>query len=236
MANHDTWKVLPHGPIEKLGSHLWYVLGSLESGPLKRVMVVAKRQSGGLVVHNGVCLEEERMAEIEAWGKPEVLIVPNGYHRLDAKAFKTRYPDLKVLCPRKARARAAEVVAVDGTYEDFDGDEHVKLETLDGTDHAEGVMLVTGDDGVSLVLNDVVFNMPHVPGFTGFVMKSLLSSSGGPRVSRLSRMFLVKDRKALRAHLERLADTRGLVRVIVSHHEVISEHPKETLREVAATV
>jgi hypothetical protein len=55
-------------------------------------------------------------------------------------------------------------------------------------------------------------------------------------VSRVGRFFLVKDKAAFVAQLHRLADTPGLVRVIVSHHETITEHPGEALRAAAATV
>ncbi len=236
MTDAQTWTVLPHSPIEKLDSHLWRVEGTLPRGPLKRVMTLAKNAKGGLVIHNGICMDEAEMAEIEAWGEPETLIVPNGFHRIDAKRFKNRYPNIHVYCPRGARARVAEVVAVDGTYDDFPHDDRVRMETLEGTKAAEGAMIVKGDSGTTLVLNDAVFNMPHVPGFMGFMLKSVTASSGGPKVSRIARLALIKDKSALRTHLERLADTPNLVRIIVSHHETIVNNPKEVLRGVAATI
>jgi len=75
-----------------------------------------------------------------------------------------------------------------------------------------------------------------VSGFSGFVFKHVTRSSGGPRVSRIARLFLVKDKAAFRAHLERLASTKDLRRVIVSHHETITEDPAGALRAVAATL
>ena len=38
---HATWKVLPHGPIEKLSPTLWRVQGELS--PVNRVMAIGKR-------------------------------------------------------------------------------------------------------------------------------------------------------------------------------------------------
>ncbi len=236
MANSQEWKVLPHDKLEKLDSNVWRVLGALPSGPLKRVMTVVKSAKGTLVIHNGICMDEAEMAEIEALGEPEVLVVPNGYHRLDAARYKQRYPNMVVYCPRGGRARVAEVVAVDGTYESFPNDDVLKMETLEGTKEGEGAMTVQGEIGATLVLNDVLFNMPHAPGFGGFVLKTLTASSGGPKMSRLARFALVKDKAALRAHLERLADTQKLVRIIVSHHDVITDNPRDVLRGVAATI
>lgn len=233
---NTTWKVLPHGPLEKLARSVWRVESDLEGMPLKRVMTVARRDDGRLVVHNAIALEDAAMAEIEAWGEVGFLVVPNGFHRLDAKVFKDRYPNAKVLCPRAARAKVEQVVAVDGAYEDFPPDPIVSLETLEGLGGAEGAMIIRDADGTTVVLNDAVFNMPHPRGFQGFVFKHITQSSGGPRISRVARWFIVKDAKAFRASLERLADLPALKRVIVSHHATIEHDPARVLREVAATL
>ena len=231
-----TWKVLPHGPVEKLGPRLWRVEGALEGMPLKRVMTVVKRADGTLVVHNAMALEEASMDELDAHGPVAAIVVPNGYHRLDAPAFKQRYPTAKVYCPSGARAKVEEVVPVDGDYAALGDDGVVRAETLEGTGATEGVLVVRDADGATLVFNDVVFNMPHAPGFSGFVLRHFTASSGGPRISRVARLFVVKDKAALRAHLERLAGTPNLVRAIVSHHETITGEVDRTLREVAATL
>ncbi|HTJ84061.1 MAG TPA: hypothetical protein VL400_20215 [Polyangiaceae bacterium] len=228
------WKVLPHRPIEKLSERVWRVEGDLD--PLKRVMTIAKQSNGDLVVHNGIALEEELMAEIDAWGPVRTIVVPNGFHRLDAAVFKKRYPAAKVLCPSGATKKVAEVVPVDGSYEDFAADDAVRMETLEGTKGAEGALIVTDDAGTTVVLNDAMFNMPHLGGFTGFVFKTVTGSSGGPKVSRLFRTFMMKDKAAFRAHLERLAALPGLARIIVSHHETIESDAAGTLRAVASSL
>lgn len=230
------WKVLPHRPIEKLDDRVWRVEGDLEGMPLKRVMTIARNAAGGLVVHNAIALDGPSMEAIDAWGPVVTIVVPNGYHRLDAPAFHARYPEARILCPAGARTKVEQVVPVSGSYEDLGADAAVSLETLDGTAAAEGAMIVRGSSGTTLVLNDVVFNMPHVPGFTGWVLKTLTRSTGGVRISRVARWFVVKDRRALAAHLERLAALPDLARVIVSHHETIDRDPAGALRAVAATL
>ena len=231
-----TWKVLPHAPIEKLSDRLWRVEGDLVGVPMKRVMAVARRDDGSLVIHNGIALEDEAMREIDAWGKVSMIIVPNGYHRMDAKVFHERYPDAKIVCPAGSRKKVEEVVPVTATYDEVAADGAVELATLDGTKQREGLMLVRGADGTSLVLNDAVFNMPHQPGVKGFVLRRLTGSSGGPKVSRIMKMLAIADRAAFRAHLERLAETPGLRRILVAHHQTIDVDPASVLRGVAATL
>jgi hypothetical protein len=230
------WVVRGHGPIEKIGSRVWRVEGDVPGMALKRVMTIARLTDGRLVVHNGIALAEDAMREIDAWGKVAFVLVPNGFHRIDAAAFAARYPDAKVLCPRGSRARVAQVVPSVGDYAELPADANVSLALIEGVGDQEGVMTITDESGVSLVLTDTVFNMPHVAGVAGFVLKHVTLSSGGPRVTRIARMFLVKDKKRLAAHLERLAATHGLTRVIVGHHEMITDAPAEALRRAAATL
>jgi hypothetical protein len=232
----ENWPVLPHCPLEQLSPRVRRVEGDLEGMPLKRVMTIARTASGKLVVHNAMALDDAGMTALDAFGPVGWVVVPNGYHRIDAPRFARRYPDAKVLCPPGARAKVERVVRVDGTYADFPEDPHVRFEVLDGTREGEGVMIVTDEDGTTLVFNDAIFNMPHVTGFSGFVFKHLTQSSGGPRVSRIARLFLVAEKASFRAHLQRLANVPNLRRVIVSHHETITNEPTRVLREVAASL
>jgi len=233
---NTTWKVHGHGAIEKLTDHLWRVEGTLPKIDMKRVMTIGKRADGTLVIHNGIALGEAEMAQIDAWGKVTTIVVPNGFHRLDAKVFADRYPEARVLCPAGAKAKVEQVVNVGGSYEDLPADGVLELQHLDGTKQREGVMVVRSGKDTSLVFNDAVFNMPHLPGFTGFVLRRITGSTGGPRVSRIAKMFVVADKPAFRAHVEKLADLPGLARVVVSHHNTITEDPAGTLKRVVAAL
>jgi len=232
---HAEWRVLAHGPIEKLTENLWWVQGSLPSMSLKRNMTIARLADGRLVIHNAVALDESAMKELEAWGTPAYLIVPSGIHRLDAPAFKKRYPALKVFAPSGSRAKVSEVVAVDGSYEDFPSDPDVRFEMLEGMGGLEGAMIVRSKDGVSLVLNDAVFNMDRKRDVLGFLFTTAFGSAPGPRVSRLAKLTLVKDKPALRAALERLAKQPGLTRLIVAHEKVAHGGEARAALEQAAT-
>jgi hypothetical protein len=214
------WKVLPHGPIEKLAENLWWVQGSLPGMSLKRVMVVVRLNDGRLLIHNAVALDEPAMQQIEGFGTPAFLVVPSSSHRLDAPAFKKRYPGLRVLSPKGAVAKVSPVVQVDLTFDEFPADDVVRFEPLGGMGEAEGAMLVRSADGTSLVLNDAVFNMDRKRDPMGFLFTTLLGSAPGPRVSRLAKLVLVKDKAALRTDLERYAALSDLTRFIVAHEKV----------------
>lgn len=230
-----TWRVLSHGPLEKLASNLWRVEGSLPGMSLKRVMTIVRKRDGALVIHSAIALEESAMRELEGLGTPTYLIVPNRAHRLDAPGYKARYPTLRVFTPQGGRSKVAEVVTVDGSYQDFPHDREVQLEMLHGVGDSEGAMIVRSDDGVTVVLNDAVMNMDRKRDPLGFLFTTLLGSAPGPRVSRFAKLVFVKDRRALRGDLERYAQTEGLVRLIVSHEKVASGPDAARALTTAAT-
>ncbi len=229
------WNPLPHQPLERLADNLWRVSGTVPGMSLRRTMTVARRQDGRLVIHSAIAMAEPAMQALEGLGRPGYLVVPNAFHRLDAPAYKRRYPELVVLAPRAARAKVGKVVAVDGTFDDLPADEAVQLQPLAGVADREGVMRVMSPDGVTIVLSDVVFNMDRKRDILGFLLTTAFGSAPGPRISRLSRLALVKDRSALRAELERLAALPNLVRFIVAHEKVASGPDAATALRQAAT-
>lgn len=222
MTQPAAWNVLGHGPFVKLAENLWWVQGDLPGMSLKRCMTVARLLDGRLVIHSAIALQESAMQELLAWGTPAFLIVPSAYHRLDAPAYKARFPGLKVLAPSGSRAKVEQKVGVDGIYEDFPEQADVHLQTLIGTKGREGVMLVKSSDGTSVVFNDVMMNMDKKQDLLGYLFTTLMGSAPGPRISRLSKLALVGDHQVLRQELEAFAALPDLARVIVAHEKVTS--------------
>ncbi len=231
---HSNWTVLRHGPLEQLADNVWRVKGTLKGMSLERVMTIVRRADGSLLLHSPIALGDEQMAELEALGRPRALVVPNAGHRLDAPAYKQRYPEAAVFCPPNGRERVEEVVPVDGTYLDYADDGVVRFELLDGVADAEGAMIVRSSDGLTVVLNDVVMNMDRKKDLLGYLFTTLLGSAPGPRVSRLARLLYVKNQPSLRRHLERLADLPSLQRLVVAHENVArGPEAAAALREAA---
>lgn len=216
----DPNRILPHGPFVQLAENLWWLQGTLQGMSLKRCMVVVKLASGGLLIHNAIELEEAERKQLESFGRPEILVVPSAIHRLDAPRYKARYPELRVYAPSGARAEVEKVIAVDATYEQFPAEDAAALLPLAGIDDREGVLRVRSKDGTTIVVNDVVFNMDKKTDFLGWAFTTVMGSAPGPRISRLGKLLLVKDKKSLKADLLRLADTPDLVRFIVAHEKV----------------
>lgn len=227
----ESWTVLPHGPLEKLSENLWRVEGTMPDGKTKRVMTIARMKAGRLVIHNAIALEAPLQAEIEAFGTPASIVVPNGFHRQDAKIYKDRYPSANVYAPTKAIKKVGSIVPVAGDYDAAPKDDTVRLCHLDGCNRSEGVLEVKSADGVTLVFNDVLLNMPKLSGVVGF----FLAPTGRASVPRFSRWLLVKDKGAFARHVDSWAKP-DLARVIVGHGSMLTDRPADTLRAATAAL
>jgi len=238
-----SWTVLNHGPLETLDDGLWRVAGSLPNMGLPRCGVFARHidpttGDPGLVVHSAVSVEDSVLQKLVDAAPPRWLIVPNAMHRLDAPAWKARFPELQVICPPAARTAVSEKVSVDATFDEladrFTPGSGVELRPLAGIDGKEWAMIIHhGDDTASLAVTDAIFNLPHQPGFGGLMMR-LMGSSGGPKVTFVARTMMVSDKKALADDLRSLAAMGPrLRRIIPGHGEVIDTDAADTLRKVA---
>jgi hypothetical protein len=195
-------------------------------------MSLARLNDGRVIVHSAIALEEELMKQIEAWGRPSVLLIPGAAHRLDAAVYKRRYPEMKVVCPAGARKKVEEVVPVDATS--LEGDETVRYRTFAGTLDRDGFLEVCSGESVSLVINDMVMNNPRLPGISGLVLHLMGFTGKRPKLAPLAKLILVKDKKALKADLEELSKRPNLKRAILSHGPMLMGDVGAQLGEVAA--
>ncbi|HTQ04066.1 MAG TPA: hypothetical protein VMI54_09420, partial [Polyangiaceae bacterium] len=204
--------------------------------PLERRMTLVRLGDGSVVVHSAICLDAEAQREIDAWGVVRYVIVPNGWHRLDAAAYAERYPDARIVCPDPAKKRVEKKVRVDGNLSLIPSDPALTFAPLAGTSNDEHVLTVRSGERASLVFCDTVFNLPKLPGFHGWFY-GLIGSTGAPKVTPLLHLVAVRDGRALGRHLETLATTPGLVRVVPGHGGVVegAHEAPALMRTVAAT-
>ena len=234
MAKPRPWTVLPHEPFEKLEENLWTVAGRLPHASMNRRMSVVRLDGGRLVLHNAVPLAEPAMRELEAFGAPAVLVVPNGFHRLDVHAWKERYPRLSVICPPQSRLRVSRVVAVDGGWELLPRDPALEAIPIAAVRSGEAALVVRSAGGAraSLLFGDTFMNIPHQRGLGGLVLRTF-GSSGGPKVTAMAQFFTIRNRGATAGALLELAMTPGLVRLVPSHGNIVDHEPKDVLDAVA---
>jgi hypothetical protein len=234
---NDHWNVLPHGALAPIGSNMLTVEGRIRMPlmDLPRRMTVVRLRDRRLVVWSAIALDAPAMATLEAFGRPAFLVVPNDHHRLDAKAWKDRYPELQVVAPEGARAKVADVVPVDTVSPDFD-DADVTFVTVPGTKGHEAALVVRAADGTTLVLNDLVGNIRAASGIEGWLLRLAGFAGDDAQIPRVVKMALVKDAADLRAQLLEWSELPSLERILVSHGDPIEVDARKTLRDLAASL
>ena len=213
-----SWKCCPHGPITPVVDGVWQVQGTLPGGnPLPRTMVIWRLPRGGLCVHSAVNLSEEGMSELEALGTPEILLVPNRFHRMDAAAWKARYPQIQVIAPKAARRFVDSVVPTEADCETVLPPLGVQAIHAGGLKPLECIYKVGPDSGYALIFTDTLFNVrEHLPGFSGFVMRYLTGSTGFFGLTRLARLFGLASAADYKAWLGEQKQA-ALAAIVVAH-------------------
>ena len=197
---------------------------------IKRQMVVVRDGAGRVLLHSAIALDERRMSQLEALGGLTWLVVPNGHHRLDAAAYRARFPSVVVIAPSGAVPRVREVVCVDLTYDQFPEHETLRFHTPPWATAKEGVLEIRDDRRTVLVFNDLLFN-PVGSGSAEWVYRLL---GLGPHVPWLAKRMFVRDKARLRAWLQQLAEFERLDVVVPGHGDPITVDAGATLRAVAA--
>jgi hypothetical protein len=135
------------------------------------------------------------------------------------------------VAPAGVRAKVEELVQVHATTLDL-SDPNVQLITVPGTGEQEFAMLVTTGSTKTLVVTDLIFNLPRLRGFAQFAYTLFGFGPGHPTQPAIVRMGLVKDKDAMRAQLRAWANDPAIERILVSHGAPI-ENPRETLLKFA---
>jgi hypothetical protein len=228
------WTVLPHGKLTQVDEGLLTVVGELKMplAEFPRRMTVVRLDDGRLVIFSAIALDEPEMQQLEAYGEPAFLIVPNDLHRIDAKVWKDRYPELIVVAPPGSRDKVSQVVSVDSDSVDF-RDPSVRYLNVLGTEGSEAALIVRRRSGTTLIVNDLIWNLPDQPGLGGWLFHAMGLSGARPIIPFVVKLHSIRDRAAVRHQLQEWSRLNGLHRIIVSHGDIIGSEAPIVLRELA---
>jgi hypothetical protein len=238
----DEWSahVLPHSSIQALAPDLWHVTGILPStGQAPREMVIYKLTDSSLLIHSAIALNEAGMTQLESLGTPKIMIVPNRIHRIDARVYKQRYPELLVIAPKVAKPHVEEIVPVNAIAEELLPDYGIICHHPLGIRPQELVYELPLSTGKALIFTDILFNLTdsyleqYVP--QNKLILRWLGATGYFGITALGKRFFMTDRDAYREWLRTLADSvPSLCVVSVAHGEPITANCRERLCEAAA--
>lgn len=227
------WTVTPHGPLQKLESNLWCVESQVPGIDANRWMSIVRLENGDLIFYHAVPLDEAALAEVLAWGRPKALVIGHPMHGIDAQAFADKL-GIGIYGPKKIEKEMRKRwPGLAGNMEDLVLDASLRFESMDGTKPGEPVEIVNSHGKLSLVFCDAYQAMDSAKLKW---MTRLLGFGGGPKVAPVFKLLFMSDKRALKAHFERLAALPGLSRLIPCHGELTEVGAAETLRRVAQTL
>lgn len=214
--------VIPHDPIAKLEENLFIVQGRLKRGPLDRKMTIVRLPGGDLFIHNAILLDDAGTKALDALGPVRTIFTPNHLHDLDGARMKDRYPQAKLCALPKVQARLRRKWPSLETLDPATLPTTLKVYPIPGLKSDECVLEVTSARGVTLVYTDSLFNMPHMPGASGLLLRAL-GASGQFGITKIGRMFLMGNRAAFVAYLREQSERTDVVRVVVAHGGTIEK-------------
>ncbi|HEX3903806.1 MAG TPA: DUF4336 domain-containing protein [Polyangia bacterium] len=196
-------------------------------------MNVVRLGDGALLVHSPTPVDDSLAAEIAALGDVGYVVAPNCFHHLHVTPFLTRFPGAKVYgAPGLAQKRPDLTLA--GTLDDGAAVPWAGLLdqiALGGAPKLNEVVFLHRASR-SLLVTDLLFNVTAPDNWaTGLVLR-LMGTYKRLGPNRLLRWRLTKDRRALKASVERML-AWDFVRVLPGHGEVF-ESPEARERARAA--
>src|SRR5262249_36160607 len=197
-----------------IDDNMWAVEDIIPGIPkfFRRRMTVVRRADGKLVFFNAVPVPDVTLAAIRALGAPAQLVVPSCLHMMDAPAFAHRL-EVKAYAPAKSLEKVRERMPDAASLDELPADPGVTPMTVDAFKTGEAFLLVKSGARASLLLCDLVINVPHGTGFSGFMFK-LMGFTGGPKLPKPAQMRVLKDRPGVKALYAKLATTEGLARLV----------------------
>jgi len=226
-------EVFPHTELRQLAQNLWVVQGEFPAAKLPRNMVAYRYAKRSLLLHSVVALNERAMRDLEALGEPSVMVIPHWDHWAHVAAYKRRYPKIEVVCSRASIARISKHVHIDYSSEEYFPRHGVTYNAPPGIEPVEGVLEASvGENKVAVIMNDLITNVPHQPGFYGLLLR-LTRSTGRPRVIFFVKRALRVQRALVKRYIESLAARREIAIVTTSHGDCLVTNVAETLVTIA---
>ncbi|KND00511.1 uncharacterized protein SPPG_04823 [Spizellomyces punctatus DAOM BR117] len=201
-------RVQPHGPLEKVTDGLWIVTGIVPGSNMPRIMPVYRPpNSTSLLLYSVLCADESTMAEIDALGTVTHIYIPCSWHTIDAAAYKTRYPNAKLIAPRASLPRIkdkvkAEVQAAEDLFPAWTHSDDV---TPVGHGTMEQCVRLVAPQGVSSEFDEVelLITLPNSTKTAprhALLLNDLLQSGGGDtlKFQTIGLVLMVDRVKAVR--------------------------------------
>jgi Domain of unknown function (DUF4336) len=195
---------------------------------------LARLRSGGLLVISPPPVELGGLDGLAALGAVEHVLAPNPFHYLNVAAFLARHPAARFwaapgLFDRVPGLPAGRELGAEAPSEWRESVDHALL----GPTRGVSEVALFHRESASLILTDLAFNLVAMTRRFDRVAWRLAGMPAGFGPSRTSRTFLLRDRVAAAAFLERLL-AWPFRRVVVAHGQALETDAASEFRRAFA--
>lgn len=192
---------------------------------------LAVKGADGMIVVSPPCkVPDEAFTELEKYGPVQALVASNAFHHMGLPIWKKRFPNARVFAPAQAVARVQKHSKIGNIQPlaEAAGLAGPNVELIDMPHYKTGEVLVRvrTDAGYVWYVTDVIMNMPSPP--KNFPFNLLFKWSGsapGLKFNGIAPLFMVKDKKALRAWLHEEAKKAPPTTLITCHGNPVTMQP-----------
>jgi hypothetical protein len=217
---------------------LWTAVGQADTAVPKFLrkfdysarMTVVRLSDGGLFLHSPIRLDGGLRAELDAVGEVRAIVAPNKFHHLFAGDCRSAYPKAKLYAapglPEKRKDIKFDGLLADEPRVEWRGELEQRI--IRGMPMLNEVAFFHPASR-TLILTDLVFNMPRGRSWGLPVVSQILGLGGGFGPSRLGR-WLIRDRQAARASLGTMLRW-DFDRLILAHGDIVETGGRQKLRD-----
>jgi hypothetical protein len=185
---------------------------------------------GGVLVHTPGPLGDEVRRAIDSLGPVRALVAPNLLHHMFLRDSIAAYPQARVFAAPGLREKLGDVrideVLSDEAPDLWAGD--LDQIAVTGAPSLNEVVFLHRASRTLLCL-DLCFNVRESPSFPTRLMMRVNGAYGRFGPSRIFRYAVMKDRRAMRASVDRML-AWDFERVTVAHGEILESGGREALR------
>jgi len=221
--------------LQQLDEGLWVAqMPACKAGfELGARMTVIRLPQGGLWVHSPISLTPELQRELNALGHVWHIVAPSKMHYEHVPEFAKAYSTARVFGGPKVREKLDCVPHMEELTEKPDP---AWAGVIDQTCFSGSLLYDEADfyhrASRTLILTDLLFNIPRESDFTTRLWAGLLGVLGKPSRSRSFDVSAL-ERGDVRQSLERMLRW-DFDRIILSHGNIVPQHGREVLRAAFA--
>ena len=223
--------------MRELAPNLWVVDGDLRIAGFEcgTRMTVVRLSDGRLWLHSPVPRTDALAREVDALGPVAFIVAPSKVHFLFVDEWAREYKDATVYGAPGLREKRADLVFHRelGPEPPAEWSADLDQQLVEGATWVNETVFLHRPSG-TVLFTDLLMNFSEPPpGALGPMWTRLMGVHGGPKVSRMFRRVVIRDKPAVRASVDRILGWE-FDRAVVTHGQVIERDARAALRDAYA--